>query len=564
MASLKGKKRKTAHCSPNGNEGRSNLQKQRKIEGFCKPLQTPVGQASSPLSLPDSRGALALFGDSPLGVWEFQAEESQPGRQLGGLRTPPRSWMINDSAILGELTPGQDKDLESEFHNLNHSDLTTRDFISRHSMLTSQTVLAIFDQFAEVRSKLESVTNFIAAAQTKKPQVHSIGCQTERPGQTPATVQPRERASGQHIDCKHGKNKRDGDQVGSEIPRYRSGWGNRRLVKEQIVLNIYNSKINVGRWSSKGQIVTSLSQLTRCDKGAVDLAAYEHLPQRENYLRILFKFKQQLFPSLLMRMRGFLAYYQIIPTRVFTSDEVSPLIQRAPRDRVVVQGTAVWESGLNRESRPTKEGGRSRVTEEMSARVLDQTEVNLPSIGLAQDETFDSACLETFSLLSSMEQQEVLKKLKETRKLLKQTISSAAPLASIAQPPSRHDAVPESQQSINPESLMPSSTQHKAPETVDLTTQSVVGLTSETEGIQEGTPQSPLAAKMASRNDTNAAPQAKTFTVEAEINIAHGSVSPKVTGRAMTPKQSSIEPRRSNGCVCANEGGGVGEITQEA
>ncbi|XP_060545014.1 uncharacterized protein LOC117656184 isoform X3 [Pantherophis guttatus] len=242
-------------------------------------------------------------------------------------------------------------------------------------------------------------------------------------------------------------------------------------------------------------------------------------------------------------MRGFLAYYQILPARVFSSGEVIPLIQRAPRESVAVHGTAVWESGLNRESRLAEVGRRFSVTEEMSVRVLDPAEVKLPSIGLVQDETFDSACLETFSSLSQMEQQEVLKKLKETRKLLKQTISSAAPLASIALPSSRHDAAPESQQPINPGSLMPTSIQHKVPETVDLITQSVVGQTSEMEGTQEGIPQSPLVAKMIPRNDTNAVPHAKSFTVEAEINRAHGPASPKVTGSAMTPKQTSIELR---------------------
>lgn len=342
------------------------------------------------------------------------------------------------------------------------------------------------------------------------------------------------------------------------------GGGNRRLLKEQIVLNIYNSKINAGRWTSKRWIVTSLSQLTRSDKGAIDLAAYEYLPQRDNYLRILFKFKQHLFPSLLMRMRGFLAFYQILPTRVFSSGEVSPLFQRAPRDSVAVHGSAVWEGGLNRESRLVEAGRRFSVTEEMSVGVLDSADVKLPSIGLVQDEIFDSACLETFSSLSLMEQQEVLKKLKETRKLLKQTISSAAPLASIVLSPSRHDAVPESQQPTSPGSRTPTSLQHKVPEIVDLMVQSVVGQTSELEGTQEGILQTPLVAKTISRNDVNVVPHVKSFIVEAEINGAHGPVNPEVTGRAMTPKQTSMEFRRLNGCVSVNEGGGAGEIFQEA
>ncbi|ETE59593.1 Interleukin-1 receptor accessory protein-like 1, partial [Ophiophagus hannah] len=42
-------------------------------------------------------------------------------------------------------------------------------------MLTSQTVLAIFDQFAEVRLKLDTVINLIAVVQMEKPQPSSYG-----------------------------------------------------------------------------------------------------------------------------------------------------------------------------------------------------------------------------------------------------------------------------------------------------------------------------------------------------------------------------------------------------
>ncbi|KAG8127068.1 hypothetical protein E2320_022126 [Naja naja] len=273
-------------------------------------------------------------------------------------------------------------------------------------MLTSQTVLAIFDRFAEVRLKLDAVIKLIAAVQMEKTQVISTGCQTERTGQIPPMVQTREGVSRQHFGGNR-RRKKGGELVGTEILQYRCVGGNRRLLKEQIVLNIYNSETNVGRWTSKRQIVTSLSQLTWSDKGAIDLAAYEYLPQHDNYSRILLKFKQQLFPSLLMQMRGFLAFYQILPSQVFASSEVSPLIQRVPKERGAVLGTADSKSKSNKGSKLIESGGRSSITKEMSAEVLEPANEKLSSIGLMQDETFDSACVETFSLLSLMEQQEL-------------------------------------------------------------------------------------------------------------------------------------------------------------
>ncbi|KAG8135618.1 hypothetical protein E2320_008629 [Naja naja] len=416
MASLKGKKRKTSQCSPNSKEDRTNSQKQRKIDGFCQLIPSIVSRASSPLPLLDSCKVMTLFGDSSL-EWGLRAqvEESQLRSQLRGLLSPSCNWMTNDSAILSESAPCQDKGLEWDFDNHSGSALglenqlsdSIKDFISWHSKLTSQTVLAIFDQFAEVRLKLDAVINLIAAVQTEKPPVISTGCQTEQTVQIPSMVQTREGVSRQHIGCNCGR-KKGGELVGPETLWYRCVGGNRRLLKEQIVLNIYNSETNVGRWTSKRWIVTSLSQLTRRDKGAIDLAAYEYLSQRDNYSRILLKFKQQLFPSLLMRMRGFLAIYQILPSQVFSSSEVSPLIQRAPRESGAVLGTADSKSKPNRESKLIEPGGRSSITKEMSVEVLEPANVKLPSIGLMQDETFDSACVETFSLLSLMEQQEVL------------------------------------------------------------------------------------------------------------------------------------------------------------
>ncbi|ETE59594.1 Homeobox protein notochord, partial [Ophiophagus hannah] len=61
-------KRKTTQYSPNSKEGRSNAQKQRKIDRFCQPIPSTVSRASSPLPLLDSCKALALFGDSWNGI----------------------------------------------------------------------------------------------------------------------------------------------------------------------------------------------------------------------------------------------------------------------------------------------------------------------------------------------------------------------------------------------------------------------------------------------------------------------------------------------------------------
>lgn len=251
-----------------------------------------------------------------------------------------------------------------------YSDL--REMVCTQSMLTAHTVDSIYDLLTSIKRDIERIFQFLNGPHSaaKEDEIaHRPDARREWEGVRP---QPKQQS------------------IASTDANPHQG---RRLLKEQIALRIRKIPCNRGRWTSKERITLSLAQLLKSDPLLIDLLRYEKLPQHSNCVRLILHFDSNTIPNAVMKRKGSLLRFEVIPTRVFSSGPIKPLLQ-----------------GLNQTSKmvPRNHSATSRVFPPESGETMEAGQIReVPHMKASTDKPED-AIISEFVSLSPKEQRSML------------------------------------------------------------------------------------------------------------------------------------------------------------
>lgn len=364
-------KRKRRQKSPSALHTSSPIpSKQLKVDDY---LRSKLPAVSKPKSKLQSLEAPPHSGSDRAPVIEGQDVSVSAANMLNG--DPPPAWLDLLSYENCRGRPGAPT-LESE----GPPNSLTIDLVANQSLLTAQTVAAIFKLLEELNSKVESLNELINeffSSQQNVPKVETL--KDLRGSAITSTLRTTEQQLTAKLVTPNSKDLKDTTKLqrhelqavpipapqavlnsaqGSHVIQPRHKTSNRILQRNQIALLIQNNNMNLRRWNSWKAVAAALGDLLCCDSNKLELLKIEWLPSPDRLTRVLLTFRQPTIPSMLCKMRPFLSSFEIFPSRVFQDTTVNPLMnfsgrrkewQEYPRDNLPIDCPGINKKARNKE-----------------------------------------------------------------------------------------------------------------------------------------------------------------------------------------------------------------------
>ena len=288
------------------NEEMLNGGKQLKMDFY---LNDATKVASSISSFPLSNRFSVLSTEQEMGLdRELVEEESERGgRQLGFPeqvsveqttrdKTPPVSWK-NKRGL---------------------------DFLAEQTSLISDTIINLYMKIDLININLEKVKSSLNALIEK-----SLPLPPTETGRKPGKAGNKPVLPNNILDP---TNRLESRQSHSFVPNHFSVLSNQKTIKnsrcllpKKIALLIGYSKINIGRWDRRSEVIHSLCQILGKNRSGLDITDILWLPNKNFLKRVVISCVSDNLPSSILSKRNKLRDFLIFPMRVFEDSSRLPL-----------------------------------------------------------------------------------------------------------------------------------------------------------------------------------------------------------------------------------------------